>query len=165
MSYRCQVCRAAVPHRTPLRRYTVYRNRVAPNGLPLKGRDIAAEVPVCEGCAASLVKGVPLSSLAAYYRRHPVPQPPKAGSHTPKGKPSTGAGSPPKDKAIPLPPAAVDLTELAGGFPAASEPRPIVGFEPTHDLSQLLTFRGGKRKAKIAEEGEAKLPKKKHHKR
>lgn len=55
--YRCDVCNAKVGPNIPVKRYVVYQN------LPLKGRRIVTEVPVCENCEYSLKTGETLSAL------------------------------------------------------------------------------------------------------
>lgn len=62
MSYRCEVCRGAVPPGFPLRRHTLLR----PDG------SVSQEIPVCSSCARQLDDGATVSSLVGEVPRLPA---------------------------------------------------------------------------------------------
>lgn len=77
MSYRCGLCNTHVPHGTPRRVHTVYRNvRYArplyPRSTPFchdtitdrpTRREVVREIPVCEGCQVTLDNGISVERL------------------------------------------------------------------------------------------------------
>jgi hypothetical protein len=62
MSYRCQICDAAVPSGTPRRVIVVYRDD-----------KIVGEVPACWRCRQESGRGLSVAELLAKYRKSPSP--------------------------------------------------------------------------------------------
>ncbi len=56
MCYRCSICQAVVGVKQPLRRHIVYH-------ITEWGKDIAQEIPACDGCLRRLQAGVTLEAL------------------------------------------------------------------------------------------------------
>ncbi len=67
MSWRCDICETPQPPGTPLRRHTIYRDRIDGNGRA--GRVIAREIPCCADCQKRIDKGQSLRFIHNHARR------------------------------------------------------------------------------------------------
>jgi hypothetical protein len=70
MCYRCEVCSDTVPPGRPLRKHAIHRDvyeerldKVAGRYVLVARKEIAAELPVCDGCGSLLDAGVPYNML------------------------------------------------------------------------------------------------------